>query len=198
MATILAQDFAVSSSQQYHHFRFKYLCQSRFFAFFQFQFISAFPTVLLKTGIISKVEENFHKNSASLPRYLCEIPPAHFFYWLLNSFHQNRLRQRAIFSQPPHLCLTNDLANFSVLVKQQQQCLTLSGCSWGARSLSLFLHLSIRVNLPVFPVAWASAYTTSWNREEYLVKVVSFWTKMYNGFLVQRSFSNGLFRFCDH
>jgi len=39
---------------------------------------------------------------------------------------------------------------------------TFSGCSWGARSLSLFLHLSIRVNLPVFPVAWASAYTTSW------------------------------------
>jgi len=40
---------------------------------------------------------------------------------------------------------------------------TLSGCSWGARSLSLFLHLSIKVNLPVFPVAWASAYTTSWH-----------------------------------
>ena len=169
-----------------------------FCVFFQFEFISAFSTVLLRTGIISKVEENFDKNSASLPRYLCEIPPAHFFYWLLNSFHQNRLRQRAIFSQPPHLCLTNVFANFIVLVKQQQECLTLSGCSWGARSLSLFLHLSIRVNLPVFPVAWASAYTTSWNREEYLVKVVSFWTKMYNGFLVQRSFSNGLFRFCDH
>ena len=48
--------------------------------------------------------------------------------------------------------------------------LTFSGCSWGARSLSLFLHLSIRVNLPVFPVAWASAYTTSWKR----IKVILF------------------------
>ena len=45
--------------------------------------------------------------------------------------------------------------------------LTLSGCSWGASSLSLFLHLSIRVNLPVFPVACASAYTTSWNENSF-------------------------------
>ena len=42
---------------------------------------------------------------------------------------------------------------------------TFNGCSWGARSLSLFRHLSIRVNRPVFPVAWARAYTTSWNRK---------------------------------
>ena len=67
--------------------------------------------------MISKVEENFDKNSASLPRYLCEIPPAHFFYWLLNSFHQNRLRQRTIFSQPPHLFLTNVFCKFQCSCK---------------------------------------------------------------------------------
>ena len=40
--------------------------------------------------------------------------------------------------------------------------LTLSGCSWGASSRSLLRHRSISVNRPVLPVAWASAYTTSW------------------------------------
>ena len=38
---------------------------------------------------------------------------------------------------------------------------TLSGCSWGASSLSLFLQRSMSVKRPVLPVAWARAYTTS-------------------------------------
>ena len=42
---------------------------------------------------------------------------------------------------------------------------TFSGCSCGASNLSLFLHLSIRVNLPVLPVACANAYTTSWKEK---------------------------------
>lgn len=43
---------------------------------------------------------------------------------------------------------------------------TFKGCSCGARSLSLFLHLSISVNRPVFPVAWAKAYTTSYKHKK--------------------------------
>lgn len=40
--------------------------------------------------------------------------------------------------------------------------LTLRGYSLGARRRSLLRQRSIRVKRPVFPVAWASAYTTSY------------------------------------
>ena len=43
--------------------------------------------------------------------------------------------------------------------------LTFRGCSCGAKSLSLLRQLSMRVNRPVFPVAWARAYTTSCEKE---------------------------------
>ena len=43
--------------------------------------------------------------------------------------------------------------------------LTFRGCSCGAKSLSLLRQLSMRVNRPVFPVAWARAYTTSYEKE---------------------------------
>jgi hypothetical protein len=57
-------------------------------------------------------------------------------------------------------CLLTQLLTQLIQTKQ----LTLRGRSWGARSLSLLRQRSISVNRPVLPVAWANAYTTSWNK----------------------------------
>jgi len=52
-------------------------------------------------------------------------------------------------------------------IKGVDECaLTCKGCSWGASNLSLFLQRSMSVKRPVRPVACASAYTISWNRQQ--------------------------------
>ena len=142
---------------------------------FQFKFISAFSTFSLKTRTISKVGENFPGKFSFFAKIslLWNSAAAHFFYWLLNSFHHNRLGSDTSLlllpQQEPtfYKAATKAYHPINFWSRSLSLSLTLSGCSWGASSLSLFRHLSISVNLPVFPVAWASAYTTSWKENSF-------------------------------
>ena len=65
----------------------------------------------------------------------------------------------------------------NVSKEQKKVRFTFKGCSWGAKSLSLFRHLSIKVNLPVLPVACAKAYTTSCNFSKKIYELNCFTTQ---------------------